>query len=93
MGQNFYGKRSEFSSSIFENCTYSKIVHIRKLHNVHIRKLYIFENCTMYIRVSWVTPKMSQNFDLMYFNKIEKSHLFANNEQKILKNCNIKVKS
>jgi len=27
-----------------------------------------------------VTPKMSQNFDLMYFNKIEKSHLFANNE-------------
>ena len=32
-------------------------------------------------RVSWVTPKMSQNFDLMYFNKIDKSHLFANNEQ------------
>ena len=31
-------------------------------------------------RVSWVTPKMSQNFDLMYFNKIEKSYLFANNE-------------
>ena len=31
-------------------------------------------------RVSWVTPKMSQNFDLMYFNKIEKSHSFANNE-------------
>ena len=38
------------------------------------------EMTTVQIRVSWVTPKMSQNFDLMYFNKIKKSHLFANNE-------------
>jgi len=49
-------------------------------HGIYIFCTTSLTKCYIWISLSWVTPKMLQNFDMMYLKKIEKTHLVTNNE-------------